>query len=130
MYIADKIYYQMLQCTKSSYPQKYSFFLKPPKILKSKIRSQKNDPSLRMYENIRVPSPPPPPWDFDLETFWRKGRTDSTLLWGVYFIISEFNKNPRISELASLGKSDSISEEKISIRPFIFRSKLVSMANY
>ena len=35
-------------------PQKYSFFWKTQKILKLKILNQKNDPSLRMYENIRV----------------------------------------------------------------------------
>ena len=30
------------------------FFLKTPKILKFKILNAENDPSLRMYENIRV----------------------------------------------------------------------------
>ena len=41
------------------------------------------------------------------------------------FIISEFNKKPSISELASLGNLDAGSEEKISIRHFmIFKSNL------
>ena len=43
---------------------------------------------------------------------------------------SAHNKTPNISELASLRNLDSGSEEKISIRHFIFRSKLVSMENY
>ena len=48
--------------TKSSYPQKYLFFLKPKKILKFKILNPQNYPSLRMYKNIRIlPLPPPPP---------------------------------------------------------------------
>ena len=36
-----------------------------------------------------------------------EGRTGSTPLCGVDLIISEFNKKPRISELASLGNLDS-----------------------
>ena len=46
------------------------------------------------------------------------------------FLISEFNKKLRMSELAPLGNLESDSEQKISIRPFIFRSKLVSMEGY
>ena len=45
-------------------------------------------------------------------------------------IISEFNKKARMSELALLGNLGSGSEENISIRPFLFRSKLVSMEDY
>ena len=45
--------------TKSLYPPKKFIFLKPPKILKFKILNPKNDPSVRMYENIRVTPPPP-----------------------------------------------------------------------
>ena len=41
-------------------PPKIFIFLKTPKsIEKIKILNLKNDPSLRMYENIRVPPPPP-----------------------------------------------------------------------
>ena len=44
--------------TKSSYPQKYSFFWKSKTILKFRILNPpKNSPSLRMCENIRVPPP-------------------------------------------------------------------------
>ena len=53
-----------IQKSSSSYPKKYYFFWKPPKIMKFKILNQKNDPSLRMYENIMstppgIPDPPP-----------------------------------------------------------------------
>ena len=37
-------------------PKNIHFFWKPQKILKFKILNPKNDLSLRMYENIRVPS--------------------------------------------------------------------------
>ena len=37
-------------------PPKISIFLKPQKYWKSKFWTPKNYPSLRMYENIRVPS--------------------------------------------------------------------------
>ena len=40
------------------------------------------------------------------------------------FIISKFNRRLRISQIASLGNLDSDSEDKISIRPFIFRGKV------
>ena len=46
------------------------------------------------------------------------------------FVISEFNKKPRISELASSENLDPDSEETISICPFIFGNKLVSMEDY
>ena len=46
------------------------------------------------------------------------------------FAKSEFNKKPRLSELAPFGNLVSSSEEKISTCPFIFRSKLVSMEYY
>ena len=36
-------------------PQKILIFLKPPKYCNSNIEPQKHSPSLRMYENIRVP---------------------------------------------------------------------------
>ena len=41
--------------TKSSYPQSIVIFLKTLKILKFKFLNPENDPSLCMYENIRVP---------------------------------------------------------------------------
>ena len=41
-------------------PQNILIFLEPKKILKFKILNPKDDPSLRMYENIRVHPPPPP----------------------------------------------------------------------
>ena len=46
------------------YPQtdlqtpKIFIFLKPPKYIEIQTFEQKNGPSLRMYENIRVPPPP------------------------------------------------------------------------
>ena len=50
--------------TKSSYPPKKKYFSEPPpppkknkKKMKFKIMNQKNDPSLRMFKNIRVPPP-------------------------------------------------------------------------
>ena len=46
------------------------------------------------------------------------------------FVISELNKKPKMSKLVSFGNMDSCSDEKFSIRPFIFRSKLVSMEDY
>ena len=40
-------------------PQKILIFLKTPKNIEiQNFEPQKNDPSLRMYENIRVPPPP------------------------------------------------------------------------
>ena len=50
---------------KSSYPQKYSFFGKPPKILKFRILNPKKwaEPTyVRKYQSI--PPPPPPPGQF------------------------------------------------------------------
>ena len=41
--------------------EKFSFFWKPKKYWNSEFWTPKNSPSLRMCENIRVPSPPPPP---------------------------------------------------------------------
>ena len=42
-------------------PKGNIFSENPPKISKFKILNPpKNDQSLRMYENIRVPAPPPP----------------------------------------------------------------------
>ena len=43
---------------KTFIPPKIFILLKTQKILKFKILNQKNDPSLRMYENIRVPHLP------------------------------------------------------------------------
>ena len=54
--------------TPQKYPQnlhtqKVFIFLKTPKNIEiQNFKPPKNDPSLRMYENIRVP-PLPPPWD-------------------------------------------------------------------
>ena len=49
--------------TKSSYPNKIFIFLKTQKNIEiQNFEPQKNGPSLRMCENIRVPPPPPPPW--------------------------------------------------------------------
>ena len=39
-------------------PQKIFIFLKTPKNIEIQNFEPKNDPSLRMYENVRVPPPP------------------------------------------------------------------------
>ena len=44
--------------TKSSYPKNIHFSENPKIIEIQNFELQKNDPSLRMYENIRVPYPP------------------------------------------------------------------------
>ena len=44
-------------------PKNIHFSENPKKYWNSKFRTQNNDPSLRMYDNIRVtPSPTPPLW--------------------------------------------------------------------
>ena len=58
--------YQELQAPQKIFfipPKNIHFSETPQKILKFKILSPKNGPSLRMYENIRVP--PPSPLDGD-----------------------------------------------------------------
>ena len=46
--------------TISSYPKTIHFDEKPKKYLNSKFWTPKNGLSLRLYENMEVPYPPPP----------------------------------------------------------------------
>ena len=58
------------------------------------------------------------------------GRTEVHRCGEFDFVTSGFNKKSRMSELAPFGNLGSGSEEKITIRPFIFGSKLAFMEDY
>ena len=70
---------------------KIFIFLKTPKILKFKFLNPKNDPSLRMYGNIRVP-----PWDSHMPNM-PHGRTSPGLPYYCLMLLSLTEKDDLIS---------------------------------
>ena len=71
--------------TKSSYPQKIFIFLKTPKNIEFRISNPENWPSLRMCENIRVPTPPPPGAHSWMPKCTQKCQQTFFRLWKAYY---------------------------------------------